>query len=147
MLAAESRNQGGEEEALHRREIVWTLFMMDRVYVGHNISGPSTPASSYDLFVFGKGPPVPGDTCKLNAYVTLKDSLDVRLNSRSTSVVIINIELLLIWESVVMDIFEARSGRVVPFWNDGSPRSKIQTSLLEFELSECSSPRSRCPGF
>lgn len=139
MLNASDDNARDDENIYWARcEIVWTLFMMDRIFVGHNISHPSVSASSFHLAPYSKGPRKPGAVTgsRTDRHMTPRESSDNnRSLARPKSIIAVNIDLLKIWELAMVDIFEARSGRLAPFWEDSSPRSKIESRLLEFETN------------
>ncbi|KAJ9626843.1 hypothetical protein H2204_009859 [Knufia peltigerae] len=134
MLVAEDSDRAHDEEDILRREVVWTLFMMDRIFIGQNISRPCIPASSFDLFVFERGPLLPERSTGFNSFVTLREIIHHHNNNRTFSLMAVNIHLLSIWEDMMRDVFETRSGRTDTFWHDGSSWSKIQSRLWEYEM-------------
>ncbi|KAI9150694.1 hypothetical protein HJFPF1_10470 [Paramyrothecium foliicola] len=135
MLAAENNDQLNDLDSVMRREVVWTLYIMDRVFNSSSSTGPSVQSSFYKLHIYSGGPAHPASHSRDGDSFTMTEMLhhDVRLES--ITICALNIELVSIWEAVMDDIFHSPSPVPIPFWRDGSPRSKIVSRLLDAEMN------------
>lgn len=116
-------------------QVVWTLFMMDRLFNTSSHTSPSVNPSFFRLCLFD-GPQNPATQPDTSRIFTLHELIDHKVHPESVTIASLNIELLSIWEDVVTEIFHSSKAMTVPFWKDGSSRSKIISRLLEAELSE-----------
>ncbi|KAK2594973.1 hypothetical protein QQS21_007331 [Conoideocrella luteorostrata] len=116
--------------------IVWTLFMLDRVFTGRIVSTPTLPASSYQLFLPGDGLWLPGSTISAEPRPTTLNAYTRDRRGHASGILSSNIELLHIWGHVVATSFQAATtdDKSTPFWKDGSPMSRAISAFLEFEL-------------
>lgn len=118
--------------------------MMDRTFSGANVRASCVPASSFQLFLMPCGPPNPQGS-SVSTDVTLMTPPGDMLRATSLDIVSLNIILLDIWHSALMDMFEDSSSAPVAFWRRDSTHAAIEERLMEFEMSECnqkSSPTS-----
>lgn len=126
------------------RSVVWTLFMMDRIFSGANVRSSCVPASSFQLFLMQCAPPNP-EGSSASKEITLPTSPGDMLRAGSLDVVSCNILLLDIWHSALMDIFDDSSAPPIPFWRHDSPHAAIECRLLEFEMSKWNGASSQTP--
>ncbi|KAI5361275.1 hypothetical protein Slin15195_G123880 [Septoria linicola] len=114
--------------------IVWTLFMLDRVFSGHTKIWPTVPASSFLLLLHQAGPTLPDTSQRLDSSARLSmATVSFDESVGMLSITAVNIELLCLWQDVVRFIFQDTQPTSVPLWSDGSSRSKIVISLLDLE--------------
>lgn len=132
MLAPDEEDQHPARFSANDRAIVWTLFMLDRVFTGGKISA-TVPASAYQLSLPQDGPQLPNAAAN-TSLVTLRTTLQERLG-KSYNILLMSVEVLQIWEQVIATTFQPTTTGSTPFWKDGSALSQNLSSLLEFELS------------
>ena len=118
-----------------RSAIVWTLFMMDRIIGSGRRSSVYSPAI-YSIPVYQDGPLRPDSPPTACKPFTLSDTIASRAHTPSRSVTAVIIELLDIWSLVISHIFSSPRTGDAPFWQYNSPRARLTTRLLEFELSK-----------
>lgn len=118
-----------------RSAIIWTLFMMDRIIGSGRRSSVYSPAI-YSVPVFQGGPTRPDSPPTACKPFTLNDTIAIRAHTPSRSATAVIIELLDIWSLVISHIFASPGSEEVPFWQYNSPRARLTTRLLEFELSK-----------
>ena len=137
MLASDTTDQPSRCISDDERAIVWTLFMLDRVFIGAKVSSATVPSSAYQLSLFQHGPQLVSSNADAKP-IALQTSLQSRLG-KVYSILSTNVEVLQIWEQVVATSFQATTDISTPFWKDGSALSQTLSSLLEFELSKVTS--------
>lgn len=118
-----------------RSAIVWTLFMLDRIIGSGRRSSVYSPAI-YSIPVYQVGPARPDSPPSAAKPFTLNDTIASRSHSPSKSVTAVIVELLDIWGLIISHVFSSPRSEDVPFWQYNSPRARLTTRLLEFELSE-----------
>jgi hypothetical protein len=146
MFDSETSENPSSTTANARSAIAWTLFMMDRIIGTNSHSGPSS-STSFRLPVYQGGPPRPGSPGKAVRHFKLSDSMSTRSFMPSSSITAVIIEMLDIWGEIIAHIFRRTPLEAVPFWHNGSSRAKIETRLLEFELSKYYPPDYLCVHF
>lgn len=144
LLRKECAGASEDHMSLGWRSVVWTLFMMDRIFSGANVRSSCVPASSFQLFLMQCAPPTP-EGSSAPKEITLPASFGALLRAGSLDVVCCNIALLDIWHSALMDIFDDSSCTPIPFWRHDSPHAAIESRLLEFEMSKWSETSSQTP--
>ena len=133
MMALEESNQVAEHTSMENRAVAWTLFMLDRVFLGRSVTTAMLPSSSYQLCLLQHGPQLTG-THAGTKPVSLHTPLQNRIG-KSANILSENVEILQLWEQVIGTSFRLPADGDIPFWKDGSLLSRTLSSLLEFELS------------
>ncbi|KAF2009052.1 hypothetical protein BU24DRAFT_497607 [Aaosphaeria arxii CBS 175.79] len=110
------------------QEIVWTMFMLERMYIGGTIRAPSIPSAMFNLPTFEGGPSLPATND------VSRDASGFRPPYKSPGIVEIGIRIVKIWEMVIVDINHPTTDTDVPFWRHDSIWAAILSSLLDFEL-------------
>ncbi|PSN60162.1 hypothetical protein BS50DRAFT_579334 [Corynespora cassiicola Philippines] len=128
MLKSVSNSVDNPHHRIQRHEIVWSLFMLERMFIGGNVHMPSIPNPSFDLPAFQGGPLHPDDQSSHIPNGTVS-------SPRTPGIVATYIEVLRIWETVIADLHQSSSDNEIPFWRHDSSRAKIVSQLLEFEMS------------
>ncbi|KAI8933128.1 hypothetical protein NX059_009769 [Plenodomus lindquistii] len=122
------------DEQTRRLEIVWSLFMLDRMLLGGNTRIPSSPSRAFELPIIQCGPSHPDGPLISSNGDTPLHSLATGIPSPEQSAVRLQIQIIEIWESVVAEIAQPPSSTDVPIWRHDSPRAAILTRLLDFEM-------------
>ena len=119
-----------------RQEIVWSLFMLDRMLLGGNTKSPSTPTAIFELPIIQSGPVHPDISPQLFEPDISLSSVDSGALLPPQNVVCLQIQTIRIWECVIEYIVQPTSSTDVPLWRHDSPRAAILTKLLEIETSQ-----------
>jgi hypothetical protein len=119
-----------------RQEIVWSLFMLDRMLLGGNMRNPSTPTAAFQLPVIQSGPFHPDIRPQLPGHEISLKCVDSDAPLPPQSVTCLQIQTIRIWECVIDYIAQPPSDTDVPLWRHDSPRAAILTKLLDIEMSE-----------
>lgn len=139
LLAKEDTESSEDHLSLGWRAVVWTLFMMDRIFTGAGVRSSCVPASSFQLFLPQCSAPHP-EGASGSKDITLPISRGGVLQTGIFDVVACSIALLDVWHTALMDVFDEGSSTPVPFWRNDSAQATIETRLMEVEMSECIEP-------
>ncbi|KAL6709243.1 hypothetical protein ACN47E_001650 [Coniothyrium glycines] len=120
-------------ERNRRQEIVWSLFMLDRMLLGGRSRNATLPAAAFELPLHQGGPLFPDQPSEAYGISFLDDSDSFEPPTSLFSVGSLTIQVLRIWEEVITDITRPPSSADVPFWRHDSSRATILTKLLDFE--------------
>ncbi|KAH7080131.1 hypothetical protein BKA63DRAFT_236386 [Paraphoma chrysanthemicola] len=133
MLAADTLDDLELPDRSRRQEIVWSLFMLDRMLLGVNTKNASTPAASFEIPVMQSGPFHP-DFCLEPSELDISlSSIDSDMPLPPQNVTCLQVQTIRIWECIIDYIAEPPSSSDVPFWRHDSPRAAILTKLLDIE--------------
>lgn len=113
------------------QEIIWSLFVLDRMFTGRNVPSPSVSNTLYRLPVFLGGPTHPEHVSEIY------DATNPRSSSRNFMIMSLYAQMMRIWELVISYINENLTTESTPLWHHKSPRTVILTLLLEFEIRQC----------
>jgi hypothetical protein len=130
MLSKTNYEDSTRPNRIQHQEIVWSLFILDRIFIGRRISSIVISDTLYSLPMYLGGPAYPGHFGEIN------EANNSRSASRSFAVVNSYVQMLGIWEVVVLYVNESLTTHSKPFWHHNSTRAKILTQLLEFEIRE-----------
>ncbi|KAH7346096.1 hypothetical protein BKA66DRAFT_602766 [Pyrenochaeta sp. MPI-SDFR-AT-0127] len=133
MLGAKALDGLEPVERIRRQEIVWSLFMLDRMLLGSNTREPSIPTTAFELPIFQGGPSHPDQSFRPYGVDHLLISYESETPRSLHSVVSLNMQILRIWECVLADVTRPPSDNDVPLWRHDSARAVILTRLLDFE--------------
>lgn len=125
-----------------RQEIVWSLFMLDRMLLGGDTKNPSTPTAIFELPVITGGPSHPDNPPQPFEPNISLSSVDSGAPLPPQNVACLQIQTIRIWECVVDYIAQPALSTDIPLWRHDSPRAAILTKLLDIETSQCISVRS-----
>ncbi|KAM0716422.1 hypothetical protein Q7P37_007867 [Cladosporium fusiforme] len=103
-------------------EIVWSLFLLDRMYLSLEIPSTSTPLASFTNLAFGNTGPEAGKTVS-----------PLRCTMNNSSIIANIVDHMGVWEAVVADLSETNID-AVDSWKADSARTKITSRLLELEI-------------
>lgn len=143
MLGLGSLDGLGLVDRARRQEIVWSLFMLDRMLLGGNTRNPSASTAIFCLPVLQSGPSHPDVGSEPSAEPeVLLDSVDSGAPLPPQTVICLQTQTLRIWECIVDYIAQPPSSTDVPLWRHDSPRAAILTKLLDIETSQYGSPPS-----
>ncbi|KAK5045937.1 hypothetical protein LTR84_008723 [Exophiala bonariae] len=134
LLRKESGISAEDQSSLNWRSVVWTLFMMDRIFSSADVRSPCVPASSFQLFLMQCAPSNP-DGSIASREITLPTSPGDMLRTESLDVISCNIVLLDIWHNAVMEVSGDSKAPPIPFWRHDSAHAAIESRLMEFEMS------------
>ncbi|KAJ8115496.1 hypothetical protein OPT61_g2867 [Boeremia exigua] len=118
-------------DALERKqhlEIVWSLFILDRIFIGGSVSVPTTPGLRFTLPTFLGGPGHPDQASSVYGVT------DVPPIVRNPGIVGQYIQLMRTWELVAEYINKDSTVDRMPIWHHDSPRTAILADLLESEI-------------
>jgi len=136
MLGVNSLAGLGPNDRARRQEIVWSLFMLDRMLLGGNTWNPSSPITAFECPVLTTSPLHPDAvTQPSDDDVSLID-LHAGVPKLEHSIMCLQIQSIHLWEKVVAEIARPPSSSDVPLWRHDSPRAAILTQLLDCEMSE-----------
>lgn len=138
MLGAKALDGLEPLDRIRRQEIVWSLFMLDRMLLGDNTREPSIPTTSFELPIFQGGPSPPDQSFRSYGVDYLPITNESEACRSLHSIVSMNIQILRIWECVLADLIRPPSDVDVPLWRHDSARSVILTRLLDFETRKLS---------
>ncbi|XP_014555252.1 hypothetical protein COCVIDRAFT_102958 [Bipolaris victoriae FI3] len=133
MLGTNSLDGLGLADRARRQEIVWSLFMLDRMLLGGNTRNPSTPTAIFELPIIQSGPSHPdihSQTCEPD---TSFGSVDSGALLPPQNVASLQIQTIRIWECIIDYIAQPPLSTDVPLWRHDSPRAAILTKLLDIE--------------
>ncbi|EUC39909.1 hypothetical protein COCMIDRAFT_41667 [Bipolaris oryzae ATCC 44560] len=133
MLGINSLDGLGLAHRARRQEIVWSLFMLDRMLLGGNTTNPSTPTAIFELPVIQSGPShpdLPSQTCEPDISL---GSIDSGAPLPPQNVACLQIQTIRIWECIIDYIAQPPSSTDVPLWRHDSLRAPILTKLLDIE--------------
>ncbi|PVH91968.1 hypothetical protein DM02DRAFT_307554 [Periconia macrospinosa] len=133
MMDSSSLDGLGLADRARRQEIVWSLFMLDRMLLGGNTTNPSAPTAIFELPVIQNGPSPPdfnSQPCELEISLA---SVDSGAPLPPLNVACLQIQSIRIWECIIDYIAQPPSSTDVPLWRHDSPRAAILTKLLDFE--------------
>ncbi|KAF2820158.1 hypothetical protein CC86DRAFT_471309 [Ophiobolus disseminans] len=133
MLSAKRFNSLDAAATSRRQEIVWTLFMLDRMLLGGHTRDPSVLSTSFELPMFSDGPSKPDLVSRAAGLDALDMMFGPEASQPSPSVIQLNIEILSIWESVLADITKPPTDTDTPIWRHDSGRAAVLTKLMDFE--------------
>jgi len=137
MLRAEAYAEGASCSPSRQEEIVWTLFMMDRIYKGASAPIPRAPSRLFQLPLVPAGPTLPNKcTASFEAYILSERRTTTGPKSLNTLIT----ELILMWGDTIEFIFTDTSPSTVPVWAPQSRRAEILGELLDFENSKHHGP-------
>lgn len=136
MLGAGSLDGLEPADRARRQEIVWSLFMLDRMFLGGNTKNPSAPSAVFELPVIQSGPLHPDLPLLPHECDLLLDSIDSGAPLPPQNVACLQIQTIRIWECVIDYIAEPPSSADIPLWRHDSPRAAILTKLLDIETSQ-----------
>ena len=131
MLSKTNYEDSTRPNRIQHQEIVWSLFILDRIFIGRCISSTIIPDTLYSLPMYLGGPAYPGHFGEIN------EANNSRSVSRNSDIVNSYIQMLGIWEVVILYVNESLTAHSKPFWHHDSTRAKILTRLLELEIREC----------
>lgn len=124
LFISKSKFRHDDSQDNRHAEIVWSLFLLDRMYLSLEIPSTSTPLASFTNLAFLSTGPEAGKTVS---------PLTCTINNSS---IIANIvDHMGVWEAVVADLSETNID-AVDSWKADSARTKITSRLLELEIGE-----------
>ncbi|EMD87300.1 hypothetical protein COCC4DRAFT_70770 [Bipolaris maydis ATCC 48331] len=116
-----------------RQEIVWSLFLLDRMMLGASSRYPSLPSAAFELPLCGNGPTPRNWNPQMQSATSSIVRLHTEANHVQYSVLSLNIKIMSIWENVIVDVTRSPSDTDVPLWRHNSPRASLLTQIMEFE--------------
>ncbi|KAF7676700.1 hypothetical protein GT037_004912 [Alternaria burnsii] len=134
MLSADSLCGPELADRARRQEIIWSLFMLDRMLLGGNTRNPSTPTTAFELPVIQSGPFHPDIRTQPPEHDISLQCVDSDAPLPPQSVTCLQIQTIRIWECVIDYIAQPPSDTDVPLWRHDSPRAAILTKLLDIEM-------------
>ncbi|KAF2123428.1 hypothetical protein P153DRAFT_361995 [Dothidotthia symphoricarpi CBS 119687] len=134
MLGINSLNGLELADRARRQEIVWSLFMLDRMLLGGNTRDPSSPITAFELPVIQGGPSHPDILPQLSEVDISLSSVESGVIVSPQSAVCLQVQIIRIWECVMANIAQPPSSTDVPLWRHDSPRAAILTRLLDFQM-------------
>lgn len=136
MLSADSLCGLELADRARRQEIIWSLFMLDRMLLGGNTRNPSTPTTAFELPVIQSGPFHTDIRTQPSEHDISLQCVDSDAPLPPQSVTCLQIQTIRIWECVIDYIAQPPSDTDVPLWRHDSPRAAILTKLLDIEMSK-----------
>ncbi|KAH8629534.1 Regulatory protein CAT8 [Alternaria alternata] len=141
MLSADSLCGLELGDRARRQEIIWSLFMLDRMLLGGNTRNPSTPTTAFELPVIQSGPFHPDIRTQPPEHDISLQCVDSDAPLPPQSVTCLQIQTIRIWECVIDYIAQPPSDTDVPLWRHDSPRAAILTKLLDIEMNKSTNTR------
>jgi len=136
MLRAQAYTDAASQSLRRQREIVWTLFMMNRIYNGACVPTSGVPSSSFRLPLIQAGLSLPNSAMTTFEAYTLSERRrdEILVGARSMTALIT--ELILMWGDTIEFIFQDTTPNTTPIWTPQSRRAEIIGELLDFENSK-----------
>lgn len=127
-----------------RNEIIWSLLLLDRIFLGCTVPTPTLPVSAFgDSFVHSRCEPSGGVSDARDPY-TVEGYFETGQGYKMADIVSTNIELFQILEEVIADNAQDLLPEAKPFWMGDSRRGQILSRLLELETSERTMSHLQC---
>ncbi|KAH6644655.1 hypothetical protein C7974DRAFT_25537 [Boeremia exigua] len=133
MLRVDSLDGLELADRARRQEIIWSLFMLDRMLLGGNTKNPSTPTAVFELPVIQSGPCHPDGSPQTAESDVSLESVDSDIPLPPQSVACLQIQTIRIWECIIDYIAQPPLSTDIPLWRHDSPRAAILTKLLDIE--------------
>ncbi|KAH7086447.1 hypothetical protein FB567DRAFT_71379 [Paraphoma chrysanthemicola] len=133
MLAADTLDDLEVPDRSRRQEIIWSLFMLDRMLLGGHMKNASTPAASFEIPIMQNGPFHPDFCPEPSEYVVSLSSIDSDMPLPPQNVACLQVQTIRIWEYVIDYVAQPPSSADVPLWRHDSPRAAILTKILDVE--------------
>lgn len=151
-VAACQQDEGAEKEREREREreaqkeVVWTLFLLDRMFARPRVASPTVPGGLYAVPMLRGGPGHPGMGSGSGSGSGGEGGAGGVVASspgQIWEVAGLQVPMMRIWELVMGYVSESAGGHGDveeaghPVWHPKSKRTRVKTALLEFEIREC----------
>lgn len=126
------RLKDGQTQNSRHAEITWSLFMLDRIFIGLEFCSPSLPPRAFERVIF---PKISAEEVRAVKGFRAQPNEAFHSEPRPDciSIVATTAELLRVWEDVIWDI-SITGEDAVPAWEAGSRRTKIASRLFQLEI-------------